>query len=123
MSLSSTDAFNCIVVPKFGKLPPLKLYINNDPVVTCTLKLPIDTFFSLAKFASLLPIVNAKARKYNPMTKQCYWYVQTVYKSINKKYPKSEEMKGKACKLHGMHFKLPVPCKVSKNELETIETQ
>jgi hypothetical protein len=46
-----------------------------------------------------------------------------VYESIKKKYPESKEMKGKAYKLHGTHFKLPVPCKVSKNELETIKAQ
>jgi hypothetical protein len=33
-------------------------------VVACTLKLPSDTFFPLA--------INAKARKYHPMSKQCY---------------------------------------------------
>jgi hypothetical protein len=68
-SLSSIDAFNRIVVPKFGKLPALKLYIDDDPVVTCTLKLPIDTFFSLDELAGLLPIINVKARKYNPVSK------------------------------------------------------
>jgi hypothetical protein len=121
--LSSTDAFDRIVVPKFGNLPALKLYIDDDPVVACTLKLPVNTFFSLAELASLLPIVNVKAMKYNPVSKQCYWYAWAVYKSIKRKYPESEEMKGKAYKLHGMHFKLPVPCKVLKNKLETIEAQ
>jgi hypothetical protein len=122
-SLSSTDAFDRIVVPEFGKLPALKLYIDDDPVVACTLKLPVDAFFSLADLAGLLPIVNAKARKYNPVSKQCYWYARAVYESIRRKYPESEEMKGKAYKLRGTHFKLPVPCKLSKNELETIEAQ
>jgi len=122
-SLSSTDAFDRIVVPAFGKLPALKLYIDDDPVVACTLNLPPDTFFSLADLAGLLPIVNAKAKKYNPVSKQCYWYARAVYESIKWKYPDYEEIRGKAYKLRGTHFKLPVPCKVSKDELESIEVQ
>ena len=78
-SLSSTDAFDRIVIPAFGKLSALKLYIDDDPVVACTLKLHSDTFFSLAELAGLLPIVNAKARKYNPVSKQCYWYVVLLW--------------------------------------------
>jgi len=122
-SLSSTDAFDRIVVPEFGKLPALKLYIDDDPVVACTLELHPDAFFSLAELAGLLPIVNAMARKYNPVSKQCYWYARAVYESIKKKCPESGEVKGKAYKLRGTHFKLPVPCRVSTSELETIEAQ
>ena len=122
-SLSSTDAFDRIVVPAFGKLPALKSYINDDPVVACTLKLPSNAFFSLAELACLLPIVNAKARKYNPVSKQCYWYARAVYESIKKRYPDYEEIRGKAYNLRGTHFKLPVPCKVSKDELESVEVQ
>jgi hypothetical protein len=122
-SLSSTDAFDRIVVPEFGKLPALKLYIDDDPVVACTLELHPDAFFSLAELAGLLPIVNAMARKYNPVSKQCYWYARAVYESIKRKYPESGEAKGKAYKLRGTHFKLPVPCKVLTSELETIEAQ
>ena len=122
-SLSSTDAFDRIVVPAFGKLPALKLYIDDDPVVACTLNLHSDAFFSLADLAGLLPIVNSKARKYNPVSKQCYWYSRAVYESIKKKYPDSEEIRGKAYSLRGTHLKLPVPCKVSKDELKSIEVQ
>jgi len=122
-SLSSTDAFDRIVVPAFGKLPALKLYIDDDPVVACTLKLHPDAFFSLADLAGLLPIVNAKARKYNPVSKQSYWYARAVYESIKKKYPDCEEIRGKAYNLRWTHFKLPVPCKISKDELESIEVQ
>jgi hypothetical protein len=122
-SSSSTDAFDRIVVPAFGKKAAIKSYINDDPVVACTLKLPSDTFFSLAELAGLLPIVNAKARKYNPVSKQCYWYARAVYESIKRKYEGWEEIKGKAYGLRGTHLKLPVPCKVSKGELEYIEAQ
>ena len=122
-SSSSTDAFDRIVVPAFGKKAAIKSYINDDPVVACTLKLPSDTFFSLAELAGLLPIVNAKARKYNPVSKQCYWYARAVYESIKRKYKGWEEIKGKAYGLRGTHLKLPVPCKVSKGELEYIEAQ
>jgi hypothetical protein len=122
-SLSSTDAFDRNVVPAFGKLSALKLYINDEPVIACTLKLPSKAVFSLAELASLLPIVNAKARKYNPVSKQCYWYARAVYESIKRKYPDSEETRGKAYKLRGTHYKLPVPCKVSKDEVEFIEAQ
>jgi hypothetical protein len=119
-SLSFTNAFNHIVIPKFGKLPALKLYIDDDFMVAYTLKLHPDTFFSLSELAGLLPIVNAMARKYNPV---CYWYVQAVYESIKRKYPDSNKMRGKAYKLCETHFKLPAHCKASKNELETIEAQ
>jgi len=122
-SLSSTDAFDRIVIPAFGKPPALKLYIDDDPMVACTLNLHPDAFFSLADLAGLLPIVNAKARKYNPVSKQCYWYAWAVYEPINRKYPDHEEIMGKAYTLRGTHFKLPVPCKVSKDELESIEVQ
>jgi hypothetical protein len=122
-SLSSTNAFDRIVVPEFGKLPALKLYIDDDPVVVCTLELHPGAFFSLAELAGLLPIVNAMARKYNPVSKQCYWYARAVYESIKRKYPESGEVKGKAYKFRGTHFKLPVPCKVSTSELDTIEAQ
>jgi len=87
------------------------------------IKSPPDAFFSLADLAGLLPIVNAKARKYNPVSKQCYWYARAVYESIKRKYPHHEEIRGKAYTLRGTHFKLPVPCKVSKDELESIEVQ
>ena len=123
VSISSSDAFDRIVVPEFGKLEALKLYIDDDPVVACTLKLPSSARFSLDQLAGLLPIVSAKAKKYNPVSKQCYWYARAVYESIKKKYPDSEEIRGKAYDLRGTHLKFPVPCKASKDELDSIEAQ
>ena len=123
VSVSLTDAFDRIVVPEFGKLSALKLYIDDDPVVACTLRLPPGASFSLDQLAGLLPIVSAKAKKYNPISKQCYWYARAVYESIKKKYPDSEEIRGKAYDLRGTHLKFPVPCKASRDELESIEAQ
>jgi hypothetical protein len=123
VSLSSTDAIDRIIVPALGKRSVIRSYINDDPVVICTLKLPSNVIFSLAELAGLLPIVNAQAKKYNPVSKQCYWYARAVYESINRKYPASEEKTDEAYNLRGTHLKLPIPCKVSEDELMSVEKQ
>jgi hypothetical protein len=77
----------------------------------------------LAELARFLPIINAKAKKYNPVSKQCYWYAQAVYESIKRKYKYCDKIRGKAYSLRGTHLKPLVPCKVSKGELKYIKAQ
>jgi hypothetical protein len=85
-----------LLFPHLEKKAAIKSYINDDPMVAYTLKLHSDTFFSLAELAGFLPIINVKARKYNPMLKQCYWYARAVYESIKRKYEDCDKIRGKA---------------------------
>ncbi|KIM76546.1 hypothetical protein PILCRDRAFT_645918 [Piloderma croceum F 1598] len=121
VSSSSNTAYDRIVVPAFGKHDTILLWINDDPVTACSLKIRSNVSFSLADLAGLLPLVAAQATNYNPFAKQCYWYARAVYESIKRKYP-SEETRGDAYDRRGKHAKLlPVPCKVSENELKLIQ--
>ena len=121
VSSSSNTAYDRIVVPAFGKHDAILLWINDDPVTACSLKIHSNVSFSLADLAGLLPLVAAQATNYNPFAKQCYWYARAVYESIKRKYP-SEETRGDAYDRRGKHAKLlPVPCKVSENELRLIQ--
>jgi hypothetical protein len=121
-SSSSNSAYDRIVIPAFGKHNAILLWINDDPVTACSLEIPSNTSFSLADLAGLLPLVAAQAKNYNPFAKQCYWYARAVYESIKEKYPNSVEKRGDAYSKRGKHAKLfPVPCKVSEDELKSIQ--
>jgi hypothetical protein len=121
-SLSSNVAYDRVVVPAYGKHIAINSWINDDPVVVCTIKIHPDTPLSLAELAGLLPLISARAKLYNPMSKQCYWYARAIYESIRKKYPTSEVTMGEAYSKHGKHARvLPVPCHVSKEDLKFIE--
>jgi hypothetical protein len=120
-SSSSNAAYDHIIVPAFGKHDAILLWINDDPVTACSLKICSNISFLLADLAGLLPLVAAQAKNYNPFAKQCYWYAHTVYESIKRKYP-SEETRRDTYDRRGKHAKLlPVPCKVSNNKLKLIQ--
>jgi hypothetical protein len=120
-SSSSHAAYDHIVVPAFCKHDAILLWINDDPVTACSMKICSNVSFLLANLAGLLPLVAAQARNDNPFAKQCYWYAHAVYESIKRKYP-SEETRGDAYDRHGKHVKLlPVPCNVLENELKLIQ--
>jgi hypothetical protein len=122
-SSSSNAAYDRIVVPAFGKRDAILLWINDDPVTACSLEIRPNLSFSLANLAGLLPLVAAQAKNYNPFAKQCYWYARAVYESIKEKYPASVEKSGDAYGKRGKHAKLlPVPCKVSEDELKLIQS-
>jgi hypothetical protein len=120
-SSSSNAAYNHIIVPAFGKHDTILLWINDDPVTACSLKICLNVSVSLADLAGLLQLVTAQAKNYNPFAKQCYWYACVVYEFIKRKYS-SEETRGDAYDRRGKHAKLlPVPFKVLENKLKLIQ--
>jgi hypothetical protein len=120
---SSPAAYDRIIVPSYGLPHAIDSYINDTHSVVCSFQIPPNTTFSLAELAGLLPLVSAQSEQYSPFAKQCYWYARAVYESVKMRYPPHEEKMGPEYSNRGKHAKyVPIPCHVSKGELETIKT-
>jgi hypothetical protein len=59
---SSNVAYDRVVVPADGKHVAINSWIDDDPVVVCSIKIPPGTPLSLAELAGLLPLVSARAK-------------------------------------------------------------